>query len=96
MFNTSELNDKLVSELREIAKSMGIAQADDLRKQDLITQIENNQTEAPAAEKPKSGRKSRVVEAAPAAVAEAVPEPVVAPAEEPIATEGAGVATLTV
>lgn len=38
MFNTTELNDKLVSELREIAKSIGIPQADDLRKQDLIAE----------------------------------------------------------
>jgi len=30
-----ELNDKLVSELREIAKSLGIAEADELRKAEL-------------------------------------------------------------
>lgn len=60
MFNTTELNDKLVSELREIAKSMGIAQAEDLRKQDLITQISNQQ---PIPEKAKPGRKPRTVEA---------------------------------
>jgi transcription termination factor Rho len=33
------LNDKLVSELREIAKSLGIADADSLRKPELITNI---------------------------------------------------------
>lgn len=76
MFNTSELNDKLVSELREIARSMGIAQADDLRKQDLINEISNKQTPAP--EKAKPGRKPKVSE--PAAVAaetpaEVTPEP---------------------
>jgi transcription termination factor Rho len=32
MSDTIELNDKLVSELREIAKSLGIAEADELRK----------------------------------------------------------------
>ena len=32
MFDTNELNDKLVSELREIAKNLGIAEADELRK----------------------------------------------------------------
>lgn len=66
MFNTSELNDKLVSELREIAKTMGIAQAEDLRKQDLITEISNKQQPAP--EKAKPGRKPKAVEAAPAAI----------------------------
>ncbi len=65
MFNTSELNDKLVSELREIAKTMGIAQAEDLRKQDLITEISNKQQPS-APEKAKPGRKPKVVEAAPA------------------------------
>jgi transcription termination factor Rho len=39
MSDTIELNDKLVSELREIAKSLGIADADELRKPQLITNI---------------------------------------------------------
>jgi len=39
MFDTTELNDKLVSELREIAKSLGIADADELRKPQLISGI---------------------------------------------------------
>lgn len=39
MFDTTELNDKLVSELREIAKSLGIPDADDLRKAQLISTI---------------------------------------------------------
>jgi transcription termination factor Rho len=86
MFNTTELNDKLVSELREIAKTMGIAQADDLRKQDLITEISTKQTPAP--EKAKPGRKPKVAE--PAAVAtetpaEAAPAP--AAVNEPVAAE---------
>ncbi len=38
-----ELNDKLVSELREIAKSLGIAEADELRKAQLITAIVEQQ-----------------------------------------------------
>jgi len=37
--NTSELNDKLVSELREMAKSLGITEADELRKPQLISKI---------------------------------------------------------
>jgi len=43
MSDTIELNDKLVSELREIAKSLGIAEADDLRKAQLITAIVDQQ-----------------------------------------------------
>ncbi|TWJ04749.1 transcription termination factor Rho [Mucilaginibacter frigoritolerans] len=39
MFNTNELNDKLVSELREIARNLGIAESDELRKAQLITRI---------------------------------------------------------
>ncbi|MDB5017709.1 MAG: hypothetical protein JWQ84_2541 [Mucilaginibacter sp.] len=39
MFDTNELNDKLVSELRDIARNLGIAEADDLRKAQLITRI---------------------------------------------------------
>ena len=39
MFDTNELNDKLVSELREIAKNLGIAEADELRKAQLITEL---------------------------------------------------------
>jgi transcription termination factor Rho len=39
MFDTNELNDKLVSELREIALNLGIAEADELRKAQLITKI---------------------------------------------------------
>ncbi|MCC8426680.1 transcription termination factor Rho [Mucilaginibacter sp. UR6-11] len=39
MSETTELNDKLVSELREIAKSLGIADADSLRKPELISNI---------------------------------------------------------
>ncbi|MDB5109685.1 MAG: hypothetical protein JWR67_799 [Mucilaginibacter sp.] len=39
MSDTIELNDKLVSELRQIAKSLGITEADELRKPQLITNI---------------------------------------------------------
>ena len=43
MSDTIELNDKLVSELREIAKGLGIAEADELRKAQLITTITEQQ-----------------------------------------------------
>src|ERR1700761_8125215 len=39
MSDTIELNDKLVSELRLMAKSMGITEADELRKPQLIIRI---------------------------------------------------------
>lgn len=39
MADINELNDKLVSELREIAHSFGVENADGLRKQDLINKI---------------------------------------------------------
>lgn len=39
MSDTTELNDKLVSELREIAKSLGVPDADSLRKPELISNI---------------------------------------------------------
>jgi transcription termination factor Rho len=43
MSDKIELNDKLVSELREIAKSLGIGEADELRKAQLITRIKEQQ-----------------------------------------------------
>ncbi|MEO6151202.1 MAG: Rho termination factor N-terminal domain-containing protein, partial [Mucilaginibacter sp.] len=43
MSDTIELNDKLVSELREIAKSLGISEADELRKPLLISRITEQQ-----------------------------------------------------
>lgn len=43
MFNTNELNDKLVSELREMAKSFGVENTDVLRKADLVAKITEQQ-----------------------------------------------------
>ena len=46
MLDSNKLNDKLVSELREIAQNLGVADTDALRKQDLINKIveqNNNQ-----------------------------------------------------
>ncbi|KAI9551338.1 hypothetical protein GHT06_006832 [Daphnia sinensis] len=39
MLDSNKLNDKLVSELREIAQALGVADTDTLRKQDLISKI---------------------------------------------------------
>ncbi|MXV52539.1 transcription termination factor Rho [Pedobacter sp. HMF7647] len=49
MVDTNELNDKLVSELREIAKTYGVADSDGLRKQELITRIKEQQNMIEAA-----------------------------------------------
>src|SRR5690554_737812 len=46
----TELNAKLVSELREIAKLIGITDADKLRKQDLINKIAANELEQKSTE----------------------------------------------
>src|SRR5690348_1913362 len=43
MLDITELNDKLVSELREIAKSYGVEETETLRKQDLIGKITEQQ-----------------------------------------------------
>lgn len=42
MLDSNKLNDKLVSELREIAQTLGVEDTDTLRKQDLITKILEN------------------------------------------------------
>jgi transcription termination factor Rho len=44
MFNKTELTEKLTAELRELAKNEGIANADELRKNDLIDQILQKQS----------------------------------------------------
>ncbi|WP_316818381.1 transcription termination factor Rho [Pedobacter nyackensis] len=54
MFNKTELNEKLTAELREIAKTQGILNADELRKAELveiIAQITEQQAEAEPAPK---------------------------------------------
>ncbi len=43
MFNTNELNEKLVSELREMAKSFGVENTEALRKADLVAKIKEQQ-----------------------------------------------------
>lgn len=62
MYDILELNKKLVSELRQIAKDLNVKKADSLRKQDLIYKILDQQainaTEEPKTEKKSTGRKS--------------------------------------
>ncbi|MGF1924670.1 MAG: transcription termination factor Rho [Bacteroidia bacterium] len=88
MFNKTELTEKLTAELRELAKNEGIANADDLRKNELIEQILSKgapkaspvQKEAKpkvmkeaSSDKPKSGKRVRIA-AKEAPVAEPAPE----------------------
>jgi len=75
MFDTIELNDKLVSELREIARNLGVAEADDLRKAQLITKIVEQEQLIEAARKQQETVNSNyasVTEPAPVAVGEKV------------------------
>ncbi len=53
MYNKTELAEKLIAEIRAIAKSVGVNNADDLRKNDLIDQILIKQVEETSAQ-PKS------------------------------------------
>ena len=55
MYDITELNEKLVSELKEIADKLNVPKADKLKKQELIYQILDIQamTPAPAESKPK-------------------------------------------
>jgi transcription termination factor Rho len=50
MLDSTKLNDKLVSELREIAQTLGIQDTDTLRKQDLISKILDFAERAPVSE----------------------------------------------
>lgn len=57
--NISELNAKLVSELREIAKLIGITDAEKLRKSELITRIMETGEEEKRSEEAKSEEEDR-------------------------------------
>jgi len=50
MLDSTKLNDKLVSELREIAQTLGVQDTDTLRKQDLISKILQFAETSPASE----------------------------------------------
>ena len=51
MLDSNKLNDKLVSELREIAQNLGVEDTDTLRKQDLIARILERADAPPLREK---------------------------------------------
>lgn len=64
MYDILELNDKLVPELREIAKNLGIENADSLKKQDLIYKILDYQAINPEVVKTKKKDKHKEKEEA--------------------------------
>ena len=70
----TELNDKLVSELREMAKSLGIAEADDLRKPQLISSIIEQQQLIEAARAQAAAINNNYSEVKPAGVTEEIAE----------------------
>lgn len=67
MLDSNKLNDKLVSELREIAQTLGVADIDTLRKQDLIQKIVESSASAaaPADTKPEEPVSADTTEAKP-------------------------------
>lgn len=77
----TELNSKLVSELREIAKVLGIVDVEKLRKQELIDKIaevasqpseEPEQPVAVEAEEPKTRKRTRTLKTEPVAITKKV------------------------
>jgi transcription termination factor Rho len=68
MSDTTELNDKLVSELREMAKSLGVSEADELRKPQLISKIIEQNQLIEAARAQKSAVETNYAEIQPATV----------------------------
>ncbi|MBB5637423.1 transcription termination factor Rho [Pedobacter cryoconitis] len=88
MFNKTELNEKLTAELRELAKSQGILNADDLRKAELVEvihQISEQQPEAaPAADVPATAINDDAARSAPVKAAAKSKAPKVTTAEKPL------------
>jgi transcription termination factor Rho len=90
MYDILELNKKLVSDLREIAKEMKIKKADSLKKQDLIYKIldqqaieaSNKKSDTEENSKPKRKPRSK-------STAKKEQEPKPAPAVNPVKTEKA-------
>uniref|UniRef100_UPI0025D34A8E Rho termination factor N-terminal domain-containing protein n=1 Tax=Pedobacter sp. UBA5917 TaxID=1947061 RepID=UPI0025D34A8E len=96
MFSKTELNDKLTTELRELAKSYGIENADSLRKIDLVEVLLHQQEIINAAKAASSDPYSEIepVAAAPAPKAKRAPKVAAAAAaasevvaEKPAVTE---------
>ena len=60
MYNIDQLNDKLLSELKEIAETLGIKSYKKLAKEDLVYKILDQQAILPEAELPKLTAPKRV------------------------------------
>jgi transcription termination factor Rho len=88
MFNKTELNEKLTAELRELAKSQGILNADDLRKAELVEvihQISEQQPEAaPAIDVPATAISDDAAKATPVKAAAKPKAPKANTAEKPL------------
>lgn len=103
MYDILELSDKLVAELREIAKELNIENYEGLKKQDLIYKILDHQAihpelakskktdkpkdEKPRHEKPRHEKKEHKPAAAPAATEKPVEEPVTASVANEVISE---------
>ena len=103
MYDILELSDKLVAELREIAKELNIENYEGLKKQDLIYKILDHQAihpelakskkadkpkdEKPRHEKPRHEKKEHKPAAAPAAAEKPVEEPVTASVANEVTSE---------
>lgn len=103
MYDILELSDKLVAELREIAKELNIENYEGLKKQDLIYKILDHQAihpelakskkadkpkdEKPRHEKPRHEKKEHKPAAAPAATEKPVEEPVAASVANEVTSE---------
>ena len=103
MYDILELSDKLVAELREIAKELNIENYEGLKKQDLIYKILDHQAihpelakskktdkpkdEKPRHEKPRHEKKEHKPAAAPAAAEKPVEEPVAASVANEVTSE---------
>ncbi len=103
MYDILELSDKLVAELREIAKELNIENYEGLKKQDLIYKILDHQAihpelakskktdkpkdEKPRHEKPRHEKKEHKPAAAPAATEKPVEEPVTASVANEVTSE---------
>ncbi|MES2829983.1 MAG: transcription termination factor Rho [Bacteroidota bacterium] len=92
MFNKTELNDKLTAELREIAKTQGILNADELRKAELveiIAQITEQETVAePVIEAVADAKPSKIKSAKESTTEKSTRKRIRIPKEEEVKTPG--------
>ncbi|MBO4803482.1 MAG: Rho termination factor N-terminal domain-containing protein, partial [Muribaculaceae bacterium] len=59
MYNINQLNEMSESQLRDLAKSMGLKKVDSASHDDLVYQVLDHQAEVEAANAPEPGRRRR-------------------------------------